>query len=84
LARTCVDSLEKLVYLLVRHLFAEVSQDVFQLTDSNEARHVLVKDLEAAAVLVWLAWITKTTRPVQNALERLEVNWRARTTTTTC
>jgi hypothetical protein len=69
-----VDSLEQLVHLLFRHLFAQVRQDVFELADTDEARHVLVKHLETAAVFLGLAGVAEAARPVENALEGLEVD----------
>ena len=80
--RTCVvhlpgasvDSLEQLVHLLFRHLLAQVGQDVLELADTDEARHVLVKHLEAAAVFLGLAGVAEAARPVEDALERLKVD----------
>ena len=46
-----------------------------QLADANEARHVLVKHLEASAVLFGLAGVAEAARPIENLLEGLEVNW---------
>lgn len=69
-----VDGLQQLVNLLVCHLLAQVREDVLELADSDKARHVLVEHLETAAVLVGLARVTETARPVQNALEGLEVD----------
>ena len=76
LARARVDGLEQLVDLLVRHLLAQVGEDVLELADADEARHVLVKDLEAAAVLLGLAGVAEAARPVEEALEGLEVDCR--------
>lgn len=69
-----VDSLEKLIDLLVRHLLAQVRQDVLELADADEPRHVLVEDLETSAVLLGLAWVAEAAWAVQHALEGLEVD----------
>jgi hypothetical protein len=74
LARAGVDSLKELVDLLVGHLLAEVCEDVLELTDTDETCHILVENLEAAAVLFWLAGIAEATGAVQDALEGLEVD----------
>lgn len=74
LARAGVDGLEELVDLVVRHLLAEVREDVLELADADEARHVLVEDLEAAAVLLRLAGVAEAARAVQHPLEGLEVD----------
>ena len=44
------------------------------MANTNEACHILVKHLEAAAVLLWLAGIAEATGAVENAGERLEVD----------
>lgn len=75
LARAGVDSLEQLIDFFIRHLLAEVGQDVLELADADEARHILVEDLEAAAVLLGLAGIAEATGAVQDALEALEVDY---------
>lgn len=74
LARAGVDGLEQLIDLFIRHLLAEVGQDVLELADADEARHVLVEDLEATAVLLGLAGIAEATGAVQDALEALKVD----------
>lgn len=74
LAGARVDNLQQLLDLFIRHLLAEVRQDVLELADANVARHVLVEDLEATAVLLRLARVTEATWPVQDAEEGLEVD----------
>lgn len=74
LAGAGIHGLQELVDLLVGHLLAEVREDVLELANSDEARHVLVEDLEAAAVLVRLARVAEATGAVQDALESLEVD----------
>lgn len=74
LTRAGVDSLEQFVHFLIGHLLAQVCQNVFELADTNKARHVLVEDLEATAVLLGLARVTKATGAVENALEALKVD----------
>ncbi len=79
LAGAGVDSLEQLVDLILRHLLAQVRQNVLELADADKACHVLVKDLEAAAILLGLAGVAEAARAVENALEGLKVNctyWR--------
>lgn len=73
LARAGIDRLQQLVHLLLRHLLAQVGQDVLELTDADKASHVLVEDLEAAAVLVGLAWVAEAAGAIEDALECLEV-----------
>jgi len=69
-----VHGLQEFIHLLVSHLLAQVRQDVFELADSDEASHILVEHLEAAAVFIGLAGIAEATWPVENALEGLEVD----------
>jgi len=64
-----INSLEQLIHLIVTHLLAEIRQDIPELTDTDETSHLLVEDLESAAVLFWLAWVAETTRSVENFLE---------------
>ena len=50
---------------------------VSELTNANETSHLLVKDLETAAVLFGLTRVAEATRAVQDLGERIEVNcWR--------
>jgi hypothetical protein len=74
LARTRVNSLEELVHLVIAHLLAEICQDVTQLTDTDEASHVLVEDLKTAAVFFGLAGISETARSVKDFAEGIEVD----------
>ena len=76
LAGARVDNLEQLLNLVVRHLLAEVRQDVLELADANVARHILVKDLETAAVLLRVAGVAEAAGPVQDTEKGLEVDWR--------
>lgn len=69
LAGTCVDSLEELIHLVIAHLFAEIREDVSQLPNADEAGHVLVEDLETAAVFFRLARVSEATRSVQDLAE---------------
>ncbi len=52
----------------------KVPHTVSQLANANEARHVLVEHLEAAAVLFRLAWVAEAARAVQDSLEGLKVD----------
>jgi hypothetical protein len=74
LARASINSLQQLIDLVVRHLLAQVGENILELADTNEARHVLVKDLEATAILLWLTGITEAAGTVEDALEGLEVD----------
>jgi hypothetical protein len=74
LAAARVHRLEQLVHLLVAHLLAQVGQDVSQLPDADEARHILVKHLEAAAVLLRLAWVAESAGAVQYAGKGVEID----------
>lgn len=74
LARASIDCLQELIHLLLGHLLAQVGQDVLELTNANKASHVLVEDLETAAVFVRLAWIAEAAGTVEYALKCLEVD----------
>lgn len=74
LTRAGIDRLQQLIHLVLGHLLAQVGQDVLELTDADKAGHVLVEDLEAAAVLIRLAWVAEAARAVKDALECLEVD----------
>lgn len=50
-----VNSLEQLVYLAIAQLLAQRRQNVSKLTDTDISSLVLVKDLESANVVLWLA-----------------------------
>lgn len=78
LAAAGVDGLEQLVDLVVAHLLAQIRQDVAQLPDADEARPVLVKHLEAAAVLVNVARVAEAAGAVEDLAESVEVDCRAR------
>lgn len=74
LAGAGVYGLEELVHLLLGHLLAQVGQDVLDLADADETRHVLVEHLEATAVFLGLAGIAEAAGAVQDALEGLEID----------
>lgn len=76
LPRIGVCRLQQLIDLLIGHLLAQVSQDISQLSNADETRQVFVKDLEAAAVFLRLAWVSEASRAVEDLGERLEVNCR--------
>ena len=69
-----IDCLEQLIHLLVAHLLAQICQDVSQLTYTDEAGHVFVEYLEAAAVFFRLARISETAGSVKDFAERIEVD----------
>jgi hypothetical protein len=95
LATACVNSLEQLVNLIVRHLLAQVCKDypplapffsrqsytkqkaskltISQLSNPNKTGHVLVKNLEAPTILLWLTGIPESAGPIQDAGESIEV-----------
>ena len=73
LAAAGVDSLEQLVHLVVAHLLAQVGENVSQLSNANVSRHLLVKDLEAPAVLLGLARIAEAAWSVEHLLKRVKV-----------
>ena len=75
LTRAGVHGLEQLIDLFLRHLLAQVHENVLDLADVDAARQVLVKDLEAAAVLLGLAGVAEAAGPVEHALERLKVDF---------
>lgn len=74
LATGRVDGLEQLVDLVIAHLLAQIGQDVAQLADADEARHVLVEDLEAAAVFFRLARVAEAAGPVEDLGEGFEID----------
>ena len=74
LSRAGIHSLQEFVHLVIGHLLAEICENVLELTDANEACHVLVEDLETTAVLFRLTGIAEAARAVQDALEGLEVD----------
>jgi hypothetical protein len=47
---------------------------VSQLTNTDETRHILIKHLETATILLGLARITETTRAVEDLQEGIEVD----------
>ena len=61
-----VDRLEQLIDLIVGHLLAKIGKDVAQLADADEARHIFVKDLKAAAVVGRVVELAEAARPVQD------------------
>jgi hypothetical protein len=69
-----VDGLEQLIHLIVRHLLAQVRQDIPQLANADETRHVLVEYLEAPAVLLGLAGIAEAAWSVEDLGEGLEID----------
>lgn len=73
-----INRLEQLVHLVITHLLAKVREDISQLTDTDEACHVLVKDLESAAVLFGLAGISEASGAVEDFAEGVEVDCQER------
>lgn len=45
-----IHSLEQLIHLVIAHLLPQVREDIPQLPHADEARELLVEDLEAARV----------------------------------
>ncbi len=84
LAGAGVNSLEQLVDLLIRHLLAEIRQDILDLADADKSSHVLVEDLESAAIFLRLARVAEAAGAVQDALERLKVNCAKRLALSQC
>jgi hypothetical protein len=76
--RSRFHSLEQLINFIITHLLAQISQDVSQLTNANETRHVLVKDLEATAVFFWLARVAEAAWAVENLGECFEIDCKGR------
>lgn len=70
-----VHSLEKLIDLLIAHLLSQVGQNVAQLSNADKSRHVLIEDLEAAAVLLWLARVAESAGAVEDLGEGLEIDY---------
>ena len=70
-----IHSFEQLIDLLVAHLLSQVGQDVAKLSNADKSRHVLIEDLEAAAVLLWLAWVAESAGAVEDLGEGLEIDY---------
>lgn len=75
LAGTGIDGLQQLVHLLIAHLLAQVREDVAELAHADEARQVLVEDLEPPAVVFGLARVAEAAGPVEDLGEGVEVDW---------
>lgn len=73
-----VDGFEQLVNLVIAHFLAEVGQNITQLTDAYETRHVFIKHPEPLAVFFRLARIAETARSIENFRERVEINYSIR------
>lgn len=73
-----IDGFEQLVNLVVTHFLAEVGQNISQLADAYETRHVFIKHLEPSAVFFRLARIAETARSIENFGERVEINYSIR------
>lgn len=74
LSRARINRLEQLINLLIRHLLAQIGQDISQLAHANEARHILVEDLETTAVVRRVIKIAEATWAVEDTAEGIEVN----------
>lgn len=74
LSRARIHRLEQLVNLFIRHLLAQIRQDVPQLAHANEARHILVEDLEPAAVVRRVVEVAEPARAVEDAAKGVEIN----------
>ncbi len=64
-----VDSLQQFINLFIAHLLAQVCKNISELTHTNEARHVFIEHLEAAAIFFWLARISEAARSVEDFAE---------------
>lgn len=69
LAGTRVHGLEKLVDLLLRHFLSQIGKNIFELTNADKARHVLVEDLETSTIFFGLARVAEPPWSIQDALE---------------
>jgi hypothetical protein len=67
-------ALEQLFDLLLGHLLAQVRQDILDLSLADEARSVLVKDLEPPDVLLNVKGLAETARSVQDLGEGFKVD----------
>lgn len=74
LSTTCIHGFQQLIDLFVAHLLAQVGQDIAELAHADEAREVLVEDLEATAVLLGLAGVAEAAGAVEHAGEGVEVD----------
>lgn len=73
-----IDRLKQLIDLIIAHLLAQVCEDIAQLTDADEASHVLVEDLKATAVFFRLARISEAAWSVEDFAEGVEVDCASR------
>ncbi len=69
-----VHSLQQLIHLIITHLLSQVRKNVPKLSHADEAREVLVEDLETAAVFFGLAGVAEATGTVKDLLEGVEVD----------
>jgi len=69
-----VHSLQQLIHLIITHLLPQVREDIPELSHADEAREVLVEDLEAAAVFFGLAGIAEAAGTVEDLLEGIKVD----------
>lgn len=74
-AATSIHSLQQLIHLFVAHLLPQIGQNIPQLANTNEARHVFIEYLEASAVFLRLARIAESAWSIENFGEGLEVNY---------
>ena len=75
LAGAGIDGFQQLVHLLIAHLLAQVREDVAELAHADEARQVLVEDLEPPAVVFGFAGVAEAAWTVQDLGEGVEVDW---------
>lgn len=59
-----IDGFEQLVNLVITHFLTEVGQNITQLADADETRHVFIENLEPSAVFFRLARIAETARSI--------------------
>jgi hypothetical protein len=69
-----IHRLQQLIHLIITHLLPQIRQDIPQLPNPNKARHILIKDLEAATVFFRFARVTEAARAVEDLREGLEIN----------
>jgi len=67
LARTCIHRLEQFIDFLIAHLLTQICQYVAQLPNSNESRHILIKHLKTATVVLRVIEIAEAAGAIEDA-----------------
>jgi hypothetical protein len=74
LPRAGINSLQKLIHLVIAHFLPQIRKNVSQLSNTNETRHILIEDLETTAIFFWFSRLAESTRTVEDFREGLEID----------